>query len=864
MSLEQRLPVSYLLFSHGSRINRRTFWQAQVFIWLTFFILNSFLSQSIMIYILPILFWSLFCVCAKRAHDLDKSAWLLSLVLIPLIGPLLILCLLGLKGGKFTDNKYGKITDYVDEYLTNGEAKVIPHIKTSEHIVNDVTQINPVIVKGVFKPLSIEELKAFVLSNDEPLSVGGGRFSMGGQTASHQTMHIDMRGLNNVLEFSAQHKTIKVEAGMRWCDIQKYVDPYDLSVKIMQTYANFTVGGSLSVNVHGRYVGLGPLILSVNAIEVILADGEQLRASPTEHQDIFYAVIGGYSGLAIIVSAELQLAKNTCVKRQASKLSVEAYHKYFQTEVAPNQAAIFHNGDIYPPAYTRVNAVTWVETEEQPTVKTRLMRLREEYPLERYFFWAFSETPFGKWRREHIIDPLLFMRKKIHWRNYEAGYDVAELEPHSRLESTYVLQEYFVPVKHFLLFVNDMAEIFNRHEVNVVNVSIRHAKADSGSLLAWARKESYAFVVYYKQRTHEIAKRQVAVWTRELIDAVIKYQGAYYLPYQAHATPEQFHQSYPNARKLFALKDRLDPHYRLRNVLWDTYYKPSGGKVKNSESEFRQVFCHTKSRDAFFRFLQVVFHLYPEDKFHALIDDVCQKNHDDETIYHEIQSFLPSIKPFLADVRFALPALQKQKREMVTQTIKLLNGKSIDGYLELGTAGRYIKPLSQALSISGSVYLLSDEEPSHAIGDIFERGGISKPWRYVPLEDYAPISEHVASESLDLVSCYIGLHHCPLEKLEAFMASIHRVLRPGGVFILRDHDVKSKEMHQFVSLVHTVFNMGLFETWAFNQQEFRKFRPISEWVGLLNEVGLTDSGQRLLQANDPSDNTLLLFEKVKK
>ena len=40
-----------------------------------------------------------------------------------------------------------------------------------------------------------------------------------------------------------------MQAGIRWCDIQEFVDPHDLSVKIMQTYANFTVGGSLSVNV---------------------------------------------------------------------------------------------------------------------------------------------------------------------------------------------------------------------------------------------------------------------------------------------------------------------------------------------------------------------------------------------------------------------------------------------------------------------------------------------------------------------------------------------------------------------------------------------------------------------------------------
>ena len=80
---------------------------------------------------------------------------------------------------------------------------------------------------------------------------------MGGQTASSRSTHIDMRMLNSVIDFSNENKIIKVQAGIRWCDIQKFIDPYNLSVKIMQTYANFTVGGALSVNCHGRYIGLG-------------------------------------------------------------------------------------------------------------------------------------------------------------------------------------------------------------------------------------------------------------------------------------------------------------------------------------------------------------------------------------------------------------------------------------------------------------------------------------------------------------------------------------------------------------------------------------------------------------------------------
>jgi FAD/FMN-containing dehydrogenase len=64
---------------------------------------------------------------------------------------------------------------------------------------------------------------------------------MGGQTASAGSLHLDMRRFNRVIEFSTLRKTIRVQTGIRWCDIQRFVDPHGLAVKIMQTYANFTL-----------------------------------------------------------------------------------------------------------------------------------------------------------------------------------------------------------------------------------------------------------------------------------------------------------------------------------------------------------------------------------------------------------------------------------------------------------------------------------------------------------------------------------------------------------------------------------------------------------------------------------------------
>jgi hypothetical protein len=106
-----------------------------------------------------------------------------------------------------------------------------------------------------------------------------------------------------------------------------------------------------------------------------------------------------------------------------------------------------------------------------------------------------------------------------------------------------------------------------------MNVSIRHAKTDSLSTMAWARTEVFAFVVYYKQGVTLKDREQVKVWTRELIDEALSVQGSYYLPYQIYATPQQFGKAYPNTQLFFKTKQKYDPNYKFRNSLFDAYYK---------------------------------------------------------------------------------------------------------------------------------------------------------------------------------------------------------------------------------------------------------------------------------------------------
>ncbi len=438
-------------------------------------------------------------------------------------------------------------------------------------IVNDVTGLNPIEVERVLAPTELQQIIDAVRQHAGPISIGGGRYSMGGQTASAGTLQLDMRDFDQVLELSVERREIRVQSGITWREILEYIDPHDLSPQIMQSYANFTVGGSLSVNVHGRYVGEGAMVHSVRSMRLVLADGSLVEASPSHNRELFYGAIGGYGGLGVIVEATLGLAENSRIARESQVMPLADYRRWFQREVQGQEELVLHNGILYPDDFDTVRAVSYRRSELPLSETARLTPSERSYRLQQTGI-RLSSNEAGIKLREAAIDPLLFRGAKVQWRNHEASLDVRELQPISGPDFSYVLQEYFVPPAQLERFVGELARLTDEHQAQLINISIRHAKADPDTLLTWAPEEVFALVLYYRQGTSAAERERAAAWTRALIDAVLACGGRYYLPYQIHASRAQFLAAYPRAPEFFALKQRFDPGYKFRNALWDAYY----------------------------------------------------------------------------------------------------------------------------------------------------------------------------------------------------------------------------------------------------------------------------------------------------
>lgn len=288
------------------------------------------------------------------------------------------------------------------------------------------------------------------------------------------------------------------------------------------------------------------------------------------------------------------------------------------------------------------------------------------------------------------------------------------------------------------------------------------------------------------------------------------------------------------------------------------------GLNSKAVGNFQYIYGEEAYKKEFFTFLTNVFHLYPEDKMHELISSISNKEETDQAIYNDTYKNLSEIKPFLSNFTHALPALTKQKKVIAEQTTQLLRKqKRFSGYLEVGSNGRYLDSLEEVLEFEGDTFFLNEVMATYSPTDIIDRGQLFKAGTDIELNNYnSSLNKYIPKNSLDLVTVYIGFHHCPLNLREEFITSIRDVMTKDGVLILRDHNAHDEKMLRMVALAHDVFNMGTDQPWSYNDAELRHFYSLIELEKMLLKYGFKSDGRKLYQTGDPTLNALMIYTKA--
>jgi decaprenylphospho-beta-D-ribofuranose 2-oxidase len=364
-----------------------------------------------------------------------------------------------------------------------------------------------------------------------------------------------------------------VQSGITWEQIQEAINPYGLAIKVMQSSNIFTVGGSLSVNAHGRDIHYGPLIQTVVALKVLLEDGSIKWINRQHDKELFIHIIGGYGLFGIILEAELELTDNHLLTKSAKILKVEDYLTFFEKSVENDANIELHYARCYIGNDSPLKEVFAVSYKKTPNAEISYENLEHEknIKINKKMLQLLRTTEWAKkalWKME-FLDTIFNQRfpNEIS-RNNAMRPPVICLEYDSP-NDTDILQEYFVPKEHFLNFIHSMQNILARYPINLLNITIRYTKKELETVLSYAKEDSFAFVLYVNTGLSHDEQQVTSQWTQELIDAALDLNGTYYLPYQRYATSEQLYRSYKNIDPFLKKKKQCDPS----NLFMNEFFK---------------------------------------------------------------------------------------------------------------------------------------------------------------------------------------------------------------------------------------------------------------------------------------------------
>lgn len=452
-------------------------------------------------------------------------------------------------------------------------------------LVTDVARLTPTRVARIVEIHDVPQLRAALAdarARHLKVSIAGRRHSQGGQTYVEGGVVLDMRGFHAIRSIDPEAMTVTVESGATWDEVQRAIAPHGLALKVMQSGNIFTVGGSMSANAHGRDLDLAQMVQVVERFRLMLADGSILEVSRNEHPELFSLVIGGYGLYGVILDVTLRVTRDELYTQRSTVVDYAAFPSYFRRRIQPDSDVrlMIARPSIVPGPHTFLRetvVATWRRAKSgtaPPSVfalteESHVLRDRFFFGLSRRFDWAKSL----RWKLQRRLEPTLANARLVS-RNNAMRPPVAPvefLEYHARRD-TDILQEYFVPIDHFVDFVDRCRDIVVTGRMNVLSVTVRYVTPDSTPVLAYApRHEAFAVVLFMNVGLSAPSQAHARAVTRQLVDAALADAGTYYLTYQLYPTSDQLRRAYPRAALGFERKRFYDPDTVFASRFYERY-----------------------------------------------------------------------------------------------------------------------------------------------------------------------------------------------------------------------------------------------------------------------------------------------------
>ena len=461
----------------------------------------------------------------------------------------------------------------------NDRCNIVP---TPPGKLDDASRLNETAIAKIWKiPTDRDEaeqqlaaLLQTTRTNHLKVSIAGARHSMGGHVISPGGIVIDMLPFNR-MELDATNRLLHVQAGARWSEVIPFLNAHGLSVEVMQSNDDFSVGGSLSVNCHGWQFNRPPIASTALSFRLMLADGSIVQCSRTENHELFSLALGGYGLFGIILDADLRVVPNETYEIERLTVPASDYIKTLveKTSDTNNIAMVYGRLRVTDDDFLQEGILNIFHRLPATDLLTSKLGEQKKGGLQRAIFRGGVRSDYGKelrWSVEKYLSGVLSEERPE--RNVILCEPSAWFQDHST-NSTDILVECFVPPNEFNALLEEFLEIIPQHTADLLNITVRDINRDEDSFLRYADQNMISLVMLFSQARTVEGQLTMSKLTQEMIAATLRHHGRYYLPYRLHATPEQFNQAYPQAKMFFELKRKHDPGELFQNEFYRKYGK---------------------------------------------------------------------------------------------------------------------------------------------------------------------------------------------------------------------------------------------------------------------------------------------------
>ena len=456
--------------------------------------------------------------------------------------------------------------------------------------VNDIhSGLNATRVSRVEQPEGIAVLQSAIRQarhERQAISIAAGRGAMGGQQFGTGTILFDMNYLNQVLEFDPDAGLITVGAGIQWPELIHYLGQAQegqqttWSIRQKQTGADrLSIGGTLAANAHGRGLDFPPIVGDVESFTLVDANAQLLNCSREENPQLFRLVIGGYGLFGVIATVTLRLVPRRRLRRIVEMVDISDLPGCFQQRIEdgflygdfqfctdPDADAFLRRGVFS--CYHPVSSDTTAPGVAQKTLSEkdwmellRLAHVDKARAYQLYSSYYLSTSGQLYWSDTHQLSTYI---DDYHRR---LGDHIGDQQHGSEM-----ISEIYVPRSALPAFLDDVADDFRRHNVDLIYGTIRLIRRDDETFLPWA-KQDYACVIFNLHTQHTPpALYKTRIDFRRLIDHSLRYGGSYFLTYHRWATARQVTACYPQFETFLHLKREFDPEERFQSD-WYRHYR---------------------------------------------------------------------------------------------------------------------------------------------------------------------------------------------------------------------------------------------------------------------------------------------------